>query len=72
MSLSVCECEILSNKHGLPLEPLKKTDHPKTTQHDREEKRRAPEVEPRRRAIAGGEQVLELRTPVSAREAREN
>ena len=24
MSLSVCECEILSNKHGLPLEPLKK------------------------------------------------
>ena len=24
VSLSVCECEILSNKHGLPLEPFKK------------------------------------------------
>ena len=61
VSLSVCACEILSNKDGLLLKPFKKKRaHPKKAQHDREGKRRAPEMERRGRAVAGGEQVLRL------------
>ncbi len=73
VSLSVCDCEILSNIHGLKLQPLQEGRcAPKAAKHDREGKRGTPEMEPGGRAGGGSEQIPALKRPISARGAREN